>query len=42
MNDERFIEFIKTEIYCTCNDIPDDIGDKLREAINKLNKENED
>ena len=42
MNDERFIDFIKTEIYHTCNDIPDDIGDKLREAINKLNKENED
>ena len=42
MNDERFIEFIETEIYHTCNDIPDDIVNKLREAINKLNKENED
>ena len=39
MNDERFIEFIKTEIYCTCNDIPDDIGDKLQEAITKINNE---
>lgn len=39
MNDERFIEFIKTEIYCICNDIPDDIGDKLQEAITKINNE---
>ena len=39
MNDERFIEFIKTEIYCTCNDIPYDIGDKLQEAITKINNE---
>ena len=39
MNDERFIEFIKTEIYHTCNDIPDDIGDKLQEAITKINNE---
>lgn len=39
MNDERFIEFIKAEIYCTCNDIPDDIGDKLQEAITKINNE---
>lgn len=41
MNNERFIEFIETEIYYTCNDIPDDIGNKLREAITKINNEDD-